>query len=93
MEDWAKQEKKEQMQTSVDKARINTENDAKIEQIVTQIVQQRMSDMVVNIQEARLEIQRMKEEGKIEASNSKITNVSTAGGGNIQAGSKPANTP
>ena len=42
-----------------------------------------MADLLKGQQELKNEIERMKEEGKIEAANSKIENVSPSGGGNI----------
>ena len=89
MEEAAKSELKEKTQTAIDSNRINTQSEAALEQMVVKIIEQKMADMQINEQEADIELDRMKEEGRIEAANSKITNVSTAGGGNIQGGDKP----
>ena len=85
MEKSAESELKEKTQTSIDQNRISEQNNAQIEQIVLKIMEQQRSDMVVNKQAAELEKERMETEGKIEAANAKITNVSKAGGGNIQS--------
>jgi len=77
------------LQTKVDENRIELENDAKLEQIIEQILQKKIADTQLAILQQKLDEKTMVKEGEIEKDNA-VQNVSPSGGQNVQQGGQNA---